>query len=148
MEAIAKIEKAARRENLSYGQYVSKYLTRNTPPPAQKACKRIRQYGMDGNLIAEYDSVSAAATAVKTGRHNLMAALRGDNHSSMGYQWRYADDLAAVQKKESIYQYTAAGELVGVYETMTAAERASGNCNVSRAIAKGYKAGGYYWRRK
>ena len=148
MEAIAKIEKAARKENLSYGQYVSKYLTRNTRSPVRKACKLIQQYGMDGHLVAEYDSVDAAAQAAGTSEKNLLATLRGDNQSSMGYQWRYADDLSEVKKKAFIYQYTPSGELVGVHKTLADAERASGSCNVSRAIAKNYKAGGYYWRRK
>lgn len=145
---IEEVCRRAKAAGLSYGQYVSKHLTRNTPPPIRKARKLIQQYGMDGRLVAEYDSVDIAAMAVGTSAKNLLATLRGDNETSMGYQWRYADDLSEVKKKAFIYQYTPSGELVGVHKTLADAERASGGCNVSRAIAKNYKAGGYYWRRK
>lgn len=156
---IEEICKAARAEGISYGQYVFKHcsvvpkatsLALLTQPTKRRLSRnqRCRQFDLNGVLIAEYESVDEAAAAVGTTSHNLSAALRGDNATSMGYQWRYSDDPTKVTEKEVICQYTPDGELIGVYKTIQEATAVCGKGSISRAIAKKIRAGGYYWRRE
>lgn len=156
---IEEICKAAKAEGISYGQYVFRHcpvvpkaapLPLLTQPTKRRLARtqRCRQFDADGTLISEYESVREAAAAVGTAPHTLSAALRGDNATSMGFQWRYSDDPTKVIEKEVICQYTLNGQLVGVYKTIKEAKAACGTGNISRAISQKIKAGGYYWRRE
>ena len=148
---------AARAEGLSYGKYVAKHLNpvrpiKSMPPLKAKksGLKRdqcCRQYTADGVFVAEFESVAQAAEAMTTNIENLLRALRGDNATCLGYQWRYAFDPTPLKSKRVVCQYTPEGELVGIYPSGHAAESVCAG-NINRAIKSGGMAGGYYWKRE
>lgn len=51
----------------------------------------IAQYDKQGNQIATYDSIQAAADAVGCDISNISRAARGVTKSSGGYIWKYLD---------------------------------------------------------
>ena len=51
----------------------------------------IAQYDKQGNLIATYESIQAAADAVSCDTSNISRAARGVTKSSGGYIWEYLD---------------------------------------------------------
>ena len=149
---------AAQAEGLSYGQYVSKYLTRQIRvnrldpelKPAKAGLKRdqvCRQYTLDGEFVAEYETVIQAAEAVNAKVSTVLRALNGDNATCSGYQWRYGHDATPVRKKKVVCQYTPEGKLVGVYRSGLEAGNVY-HANINRALKNGTPICGYYWRRE
>ena len=53
--------------------------------------KKIMQYSLNGELINEYESLSAAADAVGISKTALCASLKRKNGSSAGFRWRYKE---------------------------------------------------------
>lgn len=54
--------------------------------------RKILQYDLDGNFIAEYDSISSIN--IDNGNvYNVSAVARGKGKTYKGYIWRYAEDL-------------------------------------------------------
>ena len=52
--------------------------------------KKVLQYSLDGNLIAEYKSASVAAQ--KTGIKHISCVCRGVRNMAGGYIWKYKKD--------------------------------------------------------
>jgi hypothetical protein len=50
--------------------------------------KRIGQYSQEGKHIRTFDSIKAAASAVKVGPASLSAACRGLQHTCRGWRWK------------------------------------------------------------
>lgn len=54
--------------------------------------KRVGQYDTDGNLLAEYRSITTASAMTGIGRTSIGNALSGLAHTSGGYVWKYLQD--------------------------------------------------------
>lgn len=50
--------------------------------------KRLAQYSLKGKYIRTFDSIKAAAAAVKVGEASLSAASRGLQHTCKGWRWK------------------------------------------------------------
>lgn len=55
-----------------------------------KNSRRIIQYGMAGEKVAEYDSIADACRILNLRDANICASAKGKRKSSGGYIWRYA----------------------------------------------------------
>jgi hypothetical protein len=53
--------------------------------------RKVIQYDLDGNEIAEYESAVDAAKDVGTPKSNIQKACWGKNYTAAGFKWRYAD---------------------------------------------------------
>ena len=58
----------------------------------QNNCVKVLQYSIDGNLIAEYNSILLAAESVGCRGCNIVSCCKGRTKSCHGYIWRYAND--------------------------------------------------------
>ena len=91
------IQRCAAGERKSGGGYIWKYLSEpkmRMPYSNRKSCwnkQPIAQYDKQGNLIATYESIQAAADTVGCDTSNISRAARGVTKSSGGYIWKYLD---------------------------------------------------------
>lgn len=155
---IEEVERAARKEGLSYGQYVFKHFPHDIATAKNdnksktiniKSLRPCKKYTIQGVFSAEYSSVADAAAAQEISTVSIEKALKGETFTAGGYQWRYSDDPTPVEEKLVICQYDPGNKLVATYSTLKEAS-ASCSCapNIKRALKTGIKAGGYYWRYK
>lgn len=116
---------------------------------------KVRQYDLDGNYIAEFDSTADAARTYGVDRTLISAVCRRKRHSGVGYQWRYAEDdpprdYVSEQKSMSrVNQYSICGEYIDTFKSITAASIALGinRSSISACCSgKNKTAGGYLWR--
>lgn len=97
--------------------------------------RAVVQFSLDGEKIAEYVSISAAAreTNSKDEKICLCCQLQREQHN--GYQWRYKNECG--EKLQKIKEYTTrpkkvaqvnpkTGEIIAIYDSMTQAARAVG----------------------
>ena len=73
-----------RLENIRYGTGIQR--------SAEKRGKAVEQYTMDGELIAEYPSMSEAERQVGISNSNISRVCNGHGVSAGGYIWRFADN--------------------------------------------------------
>jgi hypothetical protein len=55
---------------------------------ASTQAKRVAQYSLSGKYIQTFDSIKAAAAAVKVGKASLSAASRGLQYTCRGWRWK------------------------------------------------------------
>jgi len=161
-----------RVENLEYctNIYNSKYGTRGERIGA-KLSVAVRQYDIDGNFVASYDSLSLAARSVGASATEISFACQGKKLICRGYKWRYAnrqnseqiatndkiraERIANGQRKRvqklsiPIIQFTLNGEPLRVFTSAMSASRLTNICSTSinkvlRGVIK--TAGGYIWK--
>lgn len=97
--------------------------------------RAVVQFSLDGEKIAEYVSISAAArkTNSKDEKICLCCQLQREQHN--GYQWRYKNECG--EKLQKIKEYTTkpkkvaqinpkTGEVIAIYNSMTQAAKAVG----------------------
>ena len=97
--------------------------------------RAVVQFSLDGEKIAEYVSIRAAAreTNSKDEKICLCCQLQREQHN--GYQWRYRNECG--EKLQKIKEYTTkpkkvaqvdpkTGEIIAIYDSMTQAARAVG----------------------
>ncbi len=130
---------------------------------ANKGCRQVTQYEMNGKRIRTYLSVRAAAISLAISDSGIHAVLRERQISSGGFVWRYGAesrvDLKPLLEKRAIHrkilrgikvsQFDAKGRRVNTYLTMTDAAKATGikNGDISAAVSgKQKSAGGFIWR--
>jgi hypothetical protein len=82
------------------------FLHNNTGTLVNKVASLIRtyQYDMNGNFLAEYESMRLAARETKTNFSDLQEAINGKLNLANNYQWRdfKADKIAACIKNKRI----------------------------------------------
>ena len=111
--------------------------------PNRARPKAVMQYSLDGEFIAEYESVTKAANAVRTaGRSEISKACKSGTLSSGGYLWRYKTDKQELEikkinrtYKKKLAQYDLDGNLVKVYDTVNQARDAG--FSMAGACARG-----------
>lgn len=116
----------------------------------EKQVKTIYQYGLDGNLIKEWESVKQAGETLGINRPSISNCLKGRYKSAGGYIWRYSkEEVTPVRRNKSIEQYNLNGTLVKVWDSINVIENET---NYKRktiyACANGQNstAYGYIWK--
>lgn len=118
--------------------------------------KPILQYDLKGNFIREFRSAEAAARAIgMTDGSNISGACRGKYITVGGYQFSYKYTDPQILKDmensnmKSVAQLDRLGRVVAVYESISAASRATGlpKPNLCAAANGRLKScGGYGWK--
>ena len=119
--------------------------------------KRVKQYTINGEFIAEFGSAKEAAFSVGSiHEHPIAQVCRGDKPTAYGYVWSYEDaEYSSIhfpgihgdrKKRFKVSQYTVNGVLIKTHESVAAAARAA-HCNTNNiwqvlngvtTTAKGY----------
>ena len=60
--------------------------------------QRVVQFDLQGNRVAEYDTLTDAAKAVNAQVANISAACYNDHRSACGYVWRHKEDVEGLTK--------------------------------------------------
>lgn len=123
--------------------------------------KKVQQFDLKGNFIAEYQSAHQAEKIVNINYSSICACCRGEIIHTKNYQWKYSDDknkiitdislLNCIIKTRPVLQYSLDKKLLNEYPSLTEASVQSGVsksliCNVCKG--KGKTAGNFIWRYK
>ena len=82
------LEWVTHKENLNYGTRQER--ARKAIVEAQG--RAVRQLSRDGELVAEYESLSAAGNATGTHVPNIIKCAKGIYKTAGGYIWKYKDE--------------------------------------------------------
>lgn len=122
--------------------------------------RAVRKYDLDGNLLAEYESVSEAARASNINWSNVSKCCNKKQLTAKGFIFRFADDESPIEikckqqtlgsgrdsQKRRVVQFDLSGNLIAVFNSVgEAAEAVSGSlsniifvCNNQRKSAYGF----------
>ena len=107
-------------------------------------------YSADGTLVAVYDSLESAASAVDASRTSISNTCLGQNRTCKGFFWSYTLSQPFViegdLKKKKVVQYDLEGNLIRIFESAAEASRKTGIsktcisrcCRVERKQSSGY----------
>ena len=56
----------------------------------ERCGKKVLQYTLDGNLVAEYNSIRAAARVLGQKHPQILGCCSGKYNTAYGYNWKYA----------------------------------------------------------
>jgi hypothetical protein len=88
------------------------------------------QFDLDGNEIARFASMAEASAKTGVPRYLIRHCCSGRQQTSRGFRWQYADEshMEKISKpKVAVIQYDLDGNEVGRYESLAAAQRATGH---------------------
>lgn len=117
--------------------------------------KKVLQYDLNGNFIAEYPSAHQAAYATKINFSSICCCCRQEISHTKEFQWKYADDERKIQPikvkitRRPVGQYDLNYNLLNIYSTLQEANEKTGiaKATISNVCCgKGKTAGGYVWR--
>ena len=122
----------------------------------------IRQYGLDGTFIAQYETYDDAAEQTGIAKRTMQRNVCGEKKSGGGFVWKKepanspCDRTAPLTydsdpQKKPVCQYECNGILVDVYESISEASRETGiSITGIRHALRGLQkqAGGYIWMYK
>lgn len=125
-------------------------------------CMVIRQYGLDGTFIAQYETYDDAAEQTRIAKRIMQRNICGEKKSGGGYVWKKEPANSACDQstplkcdsdsqKRSVCQYEYNGILVAEYESISEAARETGiNIGGIRHALSGLQkqADGYIWTYK
>ena len=74
------------KENVNYGTAIKRMINNRT---GERKKKTTIQYGIDGNLIKEWESVMEIKKQLNYSQGNISACCRGECKTAYGYIWRY-----------------------------------------------------------
>ena len=105
-EGRQKIAEANRRRKWSTESLLKKSESAKRCEHNIKQRKAVLQFDLNGNFIAEYESVSAAgaATGKPNGRIAVKDCCKGRNMTAYNYKWRYKDDIQNGEQQSSCCQ--------------------------------------------
>lgn len=114
--------------------------------------KNIYQYNStDGTLVAVYDSLKSAASAVNTSRKSISNTCLGQNRTCKGFYWSYTltepFKVEADIRKKQVIQLDLEGNQLNIYNSAAEASRITGIsktcisrcCRGEREFSSGYK---------
>ena len=121
--------------------------------------RRIAQYTLDGDFVAEYESAGLAKKATSVGLTSIQRCARGERKSAGGFIWKYTAKAKIVAKGRivkgtngtPIQQTDTDGNIVAEYVSIQEAARQTGFFaeNIGRAVRGEYKSyKGFKWTRK
>lgn len=140
-------------------------IAHDTIPRRQGNQKRetrcVVQYSMDGDVVAQYQSASAAAINTSTRVCSILDCCKGKTNYANNYRWAFKGDTLRdiipstyhTNRRLPVEQYSISGELVAEYPSAKFAAEATGlNIHFIRACCNQkpshLTAGGYVWRHK
>jgi hypothetical protein len=106
-------------------------------PPQKQRPKNIitvSKYGVDGNFIESYESVTLAAFSVSGITTGISSCCKDDGSTYKGFQWRYGDSEANIgsviryrsrrgSKIRPVFQYSLQGEFLQSFKSISDAAR-------------------------
>lgn len=121
--------------------------------------KKVQQFDLQGNLIAEYNSAHQAGAATNINYSSICACCRKEIQQVKGFQWKYKDDTSniinnistkkLIIKNRKVLQYSLDKNFIKEYCSL---QEASNETGISKSIisnvclGKGNTAGNYIWR--
>lgn len=115
----------------------------------------IKQYDLNGALIAEYSSIKEASLLSGCSRTSICACLNGKHKTSNSFVWSYGDFKKVIINKrylkspKKVLQYTMNMEYIKTFKSLNNASKETGltNYEIKRNI-NGYteNAGGFIWK--
>ncbi|MEY8850028.1 GIY-YIG nuclease family protein [Psychroserpens sp. XS_ASV72] len=116
--------------------------------------KTVYQYSLeDGKLIADYDNLESAGSAVSASKKQISRACLSVNNSFGGYYWSYKLQDTFTPKKDKrlkeVSQYDLGGTLIRVFRSVCIASKETGvNKSSIAKVCRGERntAGGYIWQ--
>lgn len=132
-------------------------------PPQKRNSKSVCQYDLNGNLIAEFESVSDASQKTNINECNIIRCCNHSQVTTAGFVFRFADDFSPVTvnykhktfksgedpKNKPVAQFDKDGNLIAVFKSMKeASEAVSGHQSNITFVCNGQRktAYGYVWR--
>ena len=130
--------------------------------------KAVVQYDLNGNLVAEYESIAFASKVTGIETSDICSCLKGRNATSGRYIWRYKEKEIPLHievllprkiyngkgvlfKGKRIVQCTKSGEIIQEFATITIAslETQIGRTSINNCLhGRSKTAGGYVWKFK
>lgn len=125
--------------------------------------KPVTQYSRDGEKIASFPTIEAAARATGLTPDNIQKNVNGHNKTAGGFVWMYAGqtELENIPPAPAVYnnkknsgkqvvQYSPEGKKLQVFANITDAAKVCGinGTGISAALDKDRLAAGYVWRSK
>lgn len=136
--------------------YNANYGTRNERVSANRNDKTpVNQFSIDGEFIAQYESLAMASKSTNVRISLISAVCRGLQSSSAGFVWKFADGVKIRERRykapnnRKVLQLTPDDEVVAIYDTLSDASVATGAkvCGISQVIhGKHILHHGYKWR--
>lgn len=127
---------------------------------SRKPVRWVCQYNNKGKLLKTYESQRIASSETGIGNPTINAALKRKIKTAGGYIWRYKGespgDIKNILKRaayngrnKTVTQYDAKGKRVHIYNSVKAAEQATGanQSQILRSTRSEYlSAKGFFWR--
>lgn len=117
--------------------------------------KAVKQYDLNMNYLATYESLTIASKTIGIGKSSISACCRGKTKTCGGYIWRFADDESELKPyknghyKPVVQIDTITNQIVATYPYIQDAYTKTGVCaSCIGQCCKGKRktAGGYIWR--
>lgn len=109
------------------------------------------QWDLDGNFIAQWRSARDVENTYGFPHQDLIRCAKGDRISSYGFLWTF-DDQPPVKRVNKMYKPVAKlndnYDIIDTYATVKEGAEAIKRpaSNISRAIRRNIKSGGFYWK--
>ncbi|CAJ0592203.1 unnamed protein product [Cylicocyclus nassatus] len=109
------------------------------------------QWDLDGNFIAQWRSARDVENTYGFPHQDLIRCAKGDRISSYGFLWTF-DDQPPVKRVNKMYKPVAKlsdnYDIIDTYATVKEGAEAIKRpaSNISRAIRRHIKSGGFYWK--
>lgn len=117
----------------------------------QGSKKRILQYNLDGEFVAEYPNIAAAGKFLGAYPANISKCVSGINKTYYGFIWKpYQENFPTkikISRPPRILMYDLDMQKVGEFDNTFSIEKQVGihHTNVSKAIRNGRATVGYYF---
>lgn len=92
--SISRIGKYTGKDNPNYGNHLSEEIKQKL---RKLKSKKIIQYTIEGEYVAEYESAKEAAEMLNTKIYNISRAALGKTSTCKGYIWKYKQDIDYVK---------------------------------------------------
>lgn len=147
---VSNLEWCTVRYNRNYGG--ANERTSNAIRNHKKISTPIRQYSRKGDFIKEYPSIMEAHRQSGLYYQNIVKCCNHDKQYAHcgGYIWRFKNDETPIEPLQMIVQTEKDGNIVGEYETIKEAAKATGisNISISQCLnGRSKSAGGFIWKR-
>ena len=118
----------------------------------------VEQYDVDGNFVAQYNSIIEASNLLNIPMNNIYHCLSGKYHTAGGFQWKRKSDkkeIVAFKKNSghppsiAVKQYDLNGNFIKEYVSIKQASRELGISDssiIDVCKGKSHTAGNYIWR--
>lgn len=119
--------------------------------------KKVYQYTVSGDFVAEYKSAHEAARVLNIQFTNICKVCRGERKTAGGFGWSYDkhDSVQPIKTKRlgdgTVLQFTKEGQFIAEYPTAAEADRMTGISRTTIGLVckgKGKTAGGFVWKYK